>query len=111
MSTYTVDMTQPITVNFAPATTAAEVAQNIRMILTTPLGSAPLARDIGLDTSIIDESYPIAQARLMGEIMTAVATQEPRAVVTEVSFNGELADALTGRLQVVVKYSLAEGVV
>ncbi|MNC79791.1 hypothetical protein D3C75_1323710 [compost metagenome] len=63
-----------------------------------------------MDYSIVDEPYPIAQARLMGEIMTAVATQEPRAVVTEVSFNGDLTDALTGRLRAVVRYNLAEGV-
>ncbi|MGN7760449.1 lysozyme [Paenibacillus sp. 22594] len=110
MSTYTVDMTQPSTIDFAPATTAVEVAQNIRTILTTPLGSAPLARDIGLDYSIVDDPYPIARARLIGEIMTAVAMQEPRAVVTEVSFNGDLVDATTGRLLAVVRYSLAEGV-
>ncbi|OKP97774.1 lysozyme [Paenibacillus sp. P46E] len=110
MSIHTVDMTQPSTINFAPDTTAEEVAQNIRMILTTPLGSAPLARDVGLDLSIVDEPYPIARARLIGEIMTSVATQEPRAVITEVSFNGDLVDALTGRLRAVVRYSLAEGV-
>ncbi|MDF9845529.1 MULTISPECIES: lysozyme [unclassified Paenibacillus] len=110
MSIYTVDMMQPSGIDFAPATTAAEVAQNIRTILKTSLGSAPLARDIGLDYSIIDDPYPIAQARLMGEIMTAVAEQEPRAVVTEVSFKGEFEDVLTGRLLAVVRFSLAEGV-
>ncbi|MEC0171175.1 GPW/gp25 family protein [Paenibacillus graminis] len=110
MNTYTVDMTQPSTINFAPASTAAEVAQNIRTILSTPLGSSPLSRNIGLDYSIVDDPYPIAEARLTAEIYAAIATQEPRAVVTEVSFNGDLSDVLTGRLRAVVRYSLAEGV-
>lgn len=110
MSIYTVNMTDQSRIDFAPANTAAEVAQNIRTILKTPLGSAPLARDIGLDYSIIDDPHPIAQARLIGEIMTAVAEQEPRAVVTEVSFKGEFEDAMQGRLLAVVRFSLAEGV-
>jgi hypothetical protein len=107
---YTVDMTQPSTINFAPESKAEEVAQNIRTILTTPLGSAPLARDIGLDYSIIDEPGPIAEARTAAEVTTAVAMQEPRAQIVEVSFNGVLSDALTGRLKPVIKFTLAEGV-
>ncbi|MNC38641.1 hypothetical protein D3C75_872600 [compost metagenome] len=103
-------MTQPSIIKFAPATVAEEVAQNIRIILTTPLGSAPLARDIGLDFSSMDDSFLIAQARLIGEIMTAVAAQEPRAIVTEVSFNSGSEDSSAGRLLPVVLYSLAEGV-
>lgn len=108
MTTYTVNMTQPSKIDFAPASLAEEIAQNIRTILTTPLGSAPLARDIGLDYSIVDEPEQIVRARLLGEIMTAVAEQEPRAVITEVTFPGDVRDALTGRLLAVVRYSLAE---
>lgn len=109
MSTYTVDMTQPSTINFAPATVAEEVAQNIRTILTTPLGSAPLAREIGLDYTAVDDPYLIAQARLIGEIMTAVAAQEPRAIVSEVSFNSGSEDEWDGRMPAKVRYSLSEG--
>lgn len=108
MTTYTVNMTQPSKIDFAPVSLAEEIAQNIRTILTTPLGSAPLARNIGLDYSIVDEPEQIVRARLMGEIMTAVAEQESRAVITEVAFPGDIRDALTGRLQAVVRFSLAE---
>ncbi|CAH1058844.1 GPW/gp25 family protein [Paenibacillus pseudetheri] len=107
---YTVDMTQPSRINFAPATRVEEISQNIRTILTTPLGSAPLARDIGIDYSIVDEPYQIAQARLTGEIYAAIAEQEPRAQLIDVSFKGAITDALTGRIAVVVRYTLAEEV-
>ncbi|OMD00052.1 GPW/gp25 family protein [Paenibacillus sp. FSL R5-0636] len=110
MSTYTVDMTQPSNIIFAPKDLAEEVSQNIRTILSTAIGSAPLARDIGIDYSIVDEPYQIAEARLTGEIHTAIADQEPRAQIIEVSFNGTITDALTGRIAAIVRYTLAEGV-
>ncbi|OKP67567.1 lysozyme [Paenibacillus sp. P3E] len=105
---YTVDMTQPTLVNFKPATVEQEVSQNIRTILTTPRGSAPLAREIGLDYTIIDEPISIAESRLIAEIITAITEQEPRALVAEVSFKDDIKDTLNGRLAVVVKYTLTE---
>ncbi|MRN51998.1 GPW/gp25 family protein [Paenibacillus monticola] len=110
MSTYTVDMTKPSRINFSPASVAEEVGQNLRTILSTALGSAPLARGIGIDYSMVDEPYQIAEARLTGEIYTAIAEQEPRALVVGVSFNGTITDAMTGRVAAIVTYTLAEGV-
>ncbi|MFC3802798.1 lysozyme [Cohnella sp. GCM10012308] len=107
---FSVDMTQPSKIDFAPATVAAEVAQNIRTILTTPIGSAPLARSIGIDNTMIDEAPAIAEARLVAEITAAIAAQEPRAVVSEVLINGDPTAALAGRLPAIVRYSLADGV-
>ncbi|WP_405104546.1 GPW/gp25 family protein [Paenibacillus sp. FSL K6-1217] len=105
---YTVDMTQPTLIDFHPATVEEEVAQNIKMILATPLGSAPLARGIGLDYSIIDEPAYIAESRLTAAIITAITEQEPRAIVADVSFHKDIEEQLTGSLAVVLKYSLAE---
>lgn len=105
---YTVDMTKPSNVIFAPKDVVEEVSQNIRCILSTALGSAPLSRDVGIDLSMIDDPYPIAEARLTAEIYAAIGEQEPRAVITEVSFNGSVKDAITGRIAAVVKYSLSE---
>lgn len=110
MSTFTIDMTKSARVNFSPLTLAEEVGQNIRYILSTALGSVPLAREIGIDFSMIDDPYPIAVARLTAEIYAAVGEQEPRAVITEVSFKGSILDAATGRIAAVVRYSLAEEV-
>lgn len=106
MNTYTVDMTETFRVILKPMDEAEEVAQNIRTILSTPIGSAPLARDIGIDYSIVDEPYQIARARMIGEIFTVIPEQEPRARVLEVSFNGSITNALTGRLAAVVRYTL-----
>lgn len=105
---YTVDMTQPSQINFSPATVAEEVAQNIRMILAMPLGSAALNRTLGLDYSIIDEPSYIAESRLAAEIITAITEQEPRAIVADISFHKDIEEQLTGSLAVVLKYSLAE---
>lgn len=105
---YTVDMTQPTLINFSPVTVEEEVSQNIRMILATPWGSAPLAREVGLDYTIIDEPAFIAESRLTAEIITAITEQEPRATVADVSFHKDKEDSLNGRLAVVVKYTLAE---
>ncbi|WP_310830376.1 lysozyme [Paenibacillus pedocola] len=108
---YILDMTQPSIINFAPATIVEEVAQNIRTILTTTLGSTPLARSIGLDFGNIDAPYPFIKTRMISEIMSAVAEQEPRAQITEITFKEGLPEALAGRLLAVVKYSLKEEVV
>lgn len=108
---YVLDMTQPSIIHFAPATIVEEVAQNIRMILTIPLGSTPLARSIGLDFGDMDTPYPYTKNRMISEIISAVAVQEPRARIIEVTFKEGLLEALGGRLQAVVKYSLMEEVV
>ncbi|MBB6670511.1 GPW/gp25 family protein [Cohnella nanjingensis] len=107
---YTVDMTAPSAIQFAPSSLIDEVAQNIRTILATPLGSAPFARDIGLDYSLIDEPAPIAEARLIGAITTAIAAQEPRAIVTDVIVKPVAGDAWTGTLPAVVRFRVSEGV-
>lgn len=110
MNTFTIDMKESALVDFSPLTLAEEVGQNIRYILSTALGSAPLAREVGIDFGMIDDPYPIAMARMTAEIYAAVGEQEPRAVITEVSFNGTIMDVATGRIAAVVRFSLAEEV-
>lgn len=105
--TYSVDMTKQIAIEFSPATVVDEITQNIRTICSTASGSAAGARSIGIDMSMLDEPISIAKARLIGEIITAVSEQEPRATVTEVIVSQ---DHETGKLQPLVRYELAEGV-
>ncbi len=109
MSEYTVDMTKEMKIDFRPATLAEEIAQNIRTILSTPLGSAPFARSIGLDYDIVDEPLPILQARMSGVIMMAITEQEPRAEITEIRFRTGEQNQKNGRLQPIVKFRIAEG--
>ncbi|WP_068775783.1 GPW/gp25 family protein [Paenibacillus sp. FJAT-26967] len=102
---FTVDMWQEPPINFAP-TLAEEVEQNIRTILSTPAGSAPFARDIGIPTEVLDEPIPIAKARLTGLIISSLTVQEPRTQIEEVTF---FEDASAGRLVPVIRYTIKEG--
>lgn len=90
-------------VSFSPKSVAEEVAQNIRTIIATPLGAAPLARDIGLDHSAVDMPIPVAQSLIMSALVAAIAEQEPRAQVINVTFGSET----DGKLQPIVQFSLA----
>ena len=76
-----------------------EIIQNIRTILTTPRGSVPLDRDFGVDAALVDDPQPAVQARLTAEIVDAVERYEPRARVTQVTWE-QIAESETaaGRL-------------
>jgi phage baseplate assembly protein W len=63
-----------------------EIAQNVRMILTTPKGSVPLDRSFGLDFKVLDQPTSRAQALLSAEIITQVSKYEPRANVSKVDW-------------------------
>ena len=107
---YSVDLSQSQSywVNFAPSSLPEEVAQNIRTIVTTALGSAPGSRGIGIDWSLIDDPVPVAQARLSGLIISAILEQEPRATVTEVTFSNPNIDE-PYKLRPVIKFVVEEG--
>ena len=92
MSRYTIQGTGPI--QFAPENELEEIFQNVRTILSTPKGSVPLDREIGIDLS-----YPVAEAKLTTEIIAAVKRYEPRVSITAISFTGD-AD---GKLKPVVE--------
>lgn len=78
-----------------PASEVEEIVQNVRMILATPKGSAPLHRAFGVSATALDSPLPAAQAQLTADFIEAVARFEPRAEPVNVSF--EL-DNLTGNL-------------
>ena len=105
---YSVDLSQIQWVNFAPSTLHEEVAQNIRTIVTTILGSVPGSREIGIDWDVIDDPIPVAQARLSGLIISAILDQEPRATVTEVTFSNPNVDE-PNKLLPVIKFVVEEG--
>lgn len=100
--------TQSFWVNFAPSTLQDEVAQNIRTIVTTILGSVPGSRGIGIDWSVVDDPVPVARARLSGLIISAILEQEPRATVTEVTFSNPNVDE-PFKLLPIIKFVIEEG--
>ncbi|MGG1599313.1 hypothetical protein [Paenibacillus naphthalenovorans] len=81
-------------INFS-ARGKAEVYENLRVLYTTPAGTVPFDRDFGIDMSILDESFPISQGRLIVEYIEKTRRFEPRASVVEVLFDS---DAENGRL-------------
>ncbi len=99
-------------VNLQPATELEEVAQNIRTILNTPRGSAPMARDVGISGWGLDGPLPAVRARIRDDIMNAICGPdakvrgEPRAEVTSIEFTGDSAD---GQLSFVVRFRLKDG--
>lgn len=95
-----------ISVDFFPPSEIAEILQNLRTILTTPKFSVPLNREFGLSMTWLDEPLPVAQAKLMTEIVTAVQQWEPRVEVTRVTFFE--GDAQEGVLRPKVRVKLVE---
>jgi len=71
----------------AGATGDEEIYQNIKVIITTAVGTVPFDRDFGIDYSMIDSPTEIAKGFLTVEIIEKVRKYEPRADVKEVLFN------------------------
>lgn len=92
-------------INFAPATVAEEVAQNVRFILATPRGSVVLHRAFGVDLSALDGSMTHAPELLTAGVIAAIEQYEPRAKVQSVTWTG---DAVVGTLAPTVIISLVE---
>jgi hypothetical protein len=81
----TIEITnEPIPIDFN-AEGFDEIAQNVRMILSTRKGSLPLDRDFGIDWSIIDAPVPHALARLKLDIVKQIEKYEPRVRVEKIN--------------------------
>ena len=72
-----------------PENELEEIAQNVRMIITTLKKQVPLDRDFGLDSALIDMPSNVAQVRATANIVTEVNKCEPRVKVKKVNFSGE----------------------
>lgn len=91
-------------VNLMPATEIEEITQNVQMILATMKGTVPLDRAFGIDGRFLDEPTGVVQARAAAEITSAVNSQEPRARVKKIFFNGDL----TGNFGITVRIEIVE---
>ena len=88
------------TINFAPATVAEEVVQNVRTIITTIKYQIPLDREFGIDGEALDRPMPQAQALITSEIIRQIRRYEPRAIIESITFTGELSGRLVPRVEV-----------
>ena len=99
----TTDITLDLTdISLMPASETEEIIQNVQMILMTQKYTVPLDRGFGIDGKFIDEPIVAAQARATSEITSAVNSQEPRARVKKVFFDGDE----TGRLGIRVRIEI-----
>ena len=87
-------------IDFAPATLAEEIIQNIRCILATTKYSVPLDRDLGLDATYLDAPMETAKAQMVSDIILAIARYEPRAAVTKVDWEHDIDGILRAKVQV-----------
>jgi len=72
-----------------------EILRNIENILLTPMGTAPLYRDFGIDTSVLDYPLDTAQSMLAAEVIDAIEKWEPRVQVQDVGFVPDSSGNLT----------------
>ncbi|WP_444340142.1 GPW/gp25 family protein [Phascolarctobacterium succinatutens] len=96
-------LAQPVKgIDFAPASKAAEILQNLRTIITTAKYSVPLDRDFGFNAEMLDKPVNAAQAQLQSEIIMAIKLYEPRVTVTGISFTGTDDGQLIPKVQVMI---------
>lgn len=98
--TYEISGGETPPINFAPATLAEEVMQNVRMIISTVKYSVPMDREFGIDGAVIDRPVNVAKAHLSNEIFRAVRRYEPRAVIESIDFDGDESGQLTPKIKV-----------
>ena len=65
---------------------AADIIDCVGTIISTPYGTMPYMRDMGISSDIIGSSTPAAQEQLFNEVVEQVDDWEDRATVSEVTF-------------------------
>lgn len=108
----TIDVTAKLDdVKIIPSNEIEEIAQNVRMIISTAKFSVPMDRGFGINAELLDLPLNVAQTRLSSEIATAIREQEPRAKLQQVVYSGKPDDGqliVTARIEIVEK-NLREG--
>ena len=82
---YIVKAFTPGKLNLAPETLEEEVLQNVAIIVSTPKFSVPLDRGL-VGATVHRQAIQVAQSILISEVLDAVEEYEPRAEVTNVTF-------------------------
>lgn len=74
----------------APESTRAEILRNIKTVLGTTAGELVMDRSFGITPEAVDRPFLAAKALLSADIIQKIATYEPRAHVTEVTFTADV---------------------
>ena len=67
-----------------------ELRQNIRMILLTFAGSCPLARELALDSGLIDKPVNIVENIIYANLKRAIEENEPRVNLKQINIKNDL---------------------
>ena len=89
------------------ATGVKEIMQNVRNILATRKGTAPMDREFGLSYEFLDTPMPGIRAKAEQEIFLQVRKYEPRAEIREIDWYAEI---LAGKVSPKVKVEIKDGV-
>jgi len=74
-------------INWEPGSELTEVVQNVQTLLSTHVFSVPLDRRLGISWDAIDEPLDgSSESILQEELLNAIQTYEPRAIVNSVEF-------------------------
>ena len=74
-----------------------EIVRNCEMIMATPVGSSPLYRDFGVDTSMLDKPMDLARNLYAVAVMEAVERWEPRARVQAVTLTPDVSGKIEAK--------------
>lgn len=85
----------------------ASVLQNVAIILNTWKGECPLYRDFGISPEVLHRPINAAKALLQAEIIEAINTYEPRAIVNDITFTVDSAEP--DRLIPIVELEVDDG--
>lgn len=100
---YQLKSSDSVPLTFEHDTLAAEVVQNMAIVLNTPLGSIPGYREFGIDMSYLHAPKQIAQTMFVVAANEALEKFEPRAKLSEVNFDETTGDsALSPVLEVTI---------
>ncbi|MCC3379892.1 GPW/gp25 family protein [Paenibacillus farraposensis] len=108
MSQYNLTLSGIQPIDFAPATTEAELRQNLFTLLTTWRGSVVLNRRFGFDPGALDEPTEVSKALITSQIYELVGEYEPRILIQEIQFVDLLDDPDNGRLIPVIYFEEQE---
>ena len=77
-------------VKMNPQNIIEELRQNIRMILLTFAGSCPLARELALDSGLIDKPVNIVENIIYANLKRAIEENEPRVNLKQINIKNDL---------------------
>lgn len=82
-----IDTRRGISLTFTPQTLEQEIIQNVYCILATVKGSVPCYRDFGMDNDFLHKPSQTAMASYAAAAADAIAKYEPRASISNISFD------------------------